>query len=134
MRDLAGLQSFSDHDRVERAIGRVGTRLREVEEDLAKLEKALTVIEAKTAARKPSKKVTPPKDTPALRFTADKQTSNAQSLTRDLNILRPPKKKKAASKRAAAVSMPAPAQTAEPAASPANGGSAASLRDLQFKR
>ncbi|MBZ0272810.1 hypothetical protein K8I61_12295 [bacterium] len=52
LRDFAGLPSFSDHDKVERAIDRIARRLHDVETELRELDEAIDAVEKRVSGEK----------------------------------------------------------------------------------
>ncbi|MCL4236070.1 MAG: hypothetical protein KJ042_16300 [Deltaproteobacteria bacterium] len=105
--DFLGVPSFSDHDKVERTIGKVQGRFRDVEADLDRV--SWLVDELESAVESASARPTAPAPKPVL-MTKDTHRDPA-SLTRGIDLLKPKPARRSAPKPAAPVTSPTKSAT-----------------------
>ncbi|MCC6159574.1 MAG: hypothetical protein IT350_16100 [Deltaproteobacteria bacterium] len=130
--DFLGVPSFSDHDKVERTIGKVQGRFRDVEADLDRV--SWLVDELESAVESASVRPTMPASKPVL--TTKETHRDPASLTRGIDLLKPKPARRSAPKPVAPVTPPTksatptkPLLTEKP-----KSGSAASMLDLRLKK
>lgn len=133
--DFLGVPSFSDHDKVERTIGKVQGRFRDVEADLDRVAWLVDELESaiESAAVRPAVSTPTPKPAPAAKDTH----RDPASLTRGIDLLKPKPAAKSATKPAAVAAKPAAKRAAPPKpllAEKPKSGSAASMLDLRLKK
>ncbi len=137
--DFLGVPSFSDHDKVERTIGKVQSRFRDVEADLDRV--AWLVDELESAIESASARTEAPAPRPeAARPVARRDPA---SLTHGIDLLKAKPKGKPAAKPAAMpvavaakrATPPKPLLVDKPKmAQSAQSGLAASMLDLRLKK
>ena len=110
-RDFAGVPSFSDQDKVERAIGRIGSRLKDVESQLDELDNYLKELEKSSEDRQKRRTEKRKETVIKTRTPSEKPRAGAQSLTNVIDLLKPAPKRKIAAKPKTKDDLKAPAST-----------------------
>ncbi len=94
IRNFAGVPSTSDQDKVDRAIARVGSRLRDVEKQLDELDNSLDEFEKNTEASRQRKSARRKESIIQAQKITKSSATDSRSLTNVIELLRPVQKSK----------------------------------------